>query len=240
MSTTSELLPVKVQRPDGSIVSPTAAEFRQWFDADYAPGLLVENGLRLIPPKKTRPRIMPSDDRRAHVARAVARMLSNGADEDGIDNSTASWLYADNVRRAYTADICIAKVNDEVGNGAFALCDLEPGDMIAEYTGLLREDNDEVDESNGYLLGYRYPMFKSIDALNLGNVTRFINHSYFRANVHNLYVPVDGIMHVVFIAIRRIPRRKQLLFNYGGDYWLPPREPPVEYFDCELALPTAC
>jgi SET domain-containing protein len=58
-----------------------------------------------------------------------------------------------------------------------------------------------------------------VDALQEGNVTRFINHS----NVPNLeprcFVE-RGLLHQVFMARQKISKGTQLTFDYGNDYWI--------------------
>lgn len=124
--------------------------------------------------------------------------------------------------------VSIRFIDEQVGHGAFAEEDLESGQYVGEYKGLVRENiRVYFAPLNNYC--YEYPVLDRlgrsyvIDATE-GNFTRYINHSY-EPNLSPCYAFLDGFYHVVFLALRPIRAGEQLSFNYGSSYWCL-RSPP--------------
>ena len=124
--------------------------------------------------------------------------------------------YYEQIRRTETAEVYIQKISEAVGHGLFAYEEIEAGQMIGEYTGLARRKKNS-DCSNAYI--FNYTSDDVIDASKRGNSMRFINHSNHNANTNYKRVMLDGVQHVIFIALRRIAAGEQILFDYGENYW---------------------
>jgi SET domain-containing protein len=128
-----------------------------------------------------------------------------------------------------------------VGSGLFLQQRLSRGALVGEYTGVVR-DTRTIHYSNPYLSSYAsvLPYCKlTIDALHMGSLMRFINHSS-QPNVEWLEV-FDGEMSVplrvlsshlprsyrlAVVATRDIQVGEQLLVDYGPDYWRAASTPP--------------
>lgn len=116
----------------------------------------------------------------------------------------------------------IREVSPAVGHGLFANRELQPGEIIGEYTGQLSDDWKllrDGGEFNPYLLRYPFETRYAIDARRHGNETRFINHSSKNANAGRRHVFHGGIIQVVFVVERKIAKGEQILIDYGPDYW---------------------
>jgi hypothetical protein len=133
------------------------------------------------------------------------------------------------VDTARTAPMSVIKIDEVVGYGVFADRLIRAGDVIGEYTGLLRKFRPE-DMTNHYLASTpaygRYDGF-IIDGQDQGNITRFINHSHRSDNVANAFVFHGRRWHRIMRAARAITPGEQVLWNYGEDYWRA-REAPAD------------
>src|SRR5262249_42070656 len=148
--------------------------------------------------------------------------------------------YGPLIAQKYQAPMYVQYIDDIVGYGAFAQEDIEPGDMIGEYTGILINElalKNYTNESGAYLMKADISINETdlakrlyVDAI-VGNFTRFISHS-FSPNI-NIFlmqsVPCDGLMHLVFIANKPIKKDEQLFINYGIDYWKARNVIPKEF-----------
>lgn len=127
------------------------------------------------------------------------------------------------VRAGRAAAVYIAKAGDAIGHGLYAERALRAGELIGEYSGVLTRDwaadVEKPADFNPYLLRYPFECALAIDARKKGGVARFINHSAKKANVGRVYVLQGGLLRVVFVANRRIPKDAQLLLDYGKRYW---------------------
>lgn len=118
------------------------------------------------------------------------------------------------------APVYIQFINDTIGYGVFAREDIAPGQMIGEYTGVVkRSDFSKRKEDFDYAWGLPKPTTCVIDAKDAGNFTRFINHTDAAFNVDMVCIPCKGTWHLVYIANQSIKKGKQLLANYGKHYW---------------------
>lgn len=140
---------------------------------------------------------------------------------DKKHNKWMSNLYARDVRNKKHAPVCIKKVNPLVGHGVFAKETIPSLSYVGEYTGMLRKRRGKKDKGNDYIFGYMVGFFGTpfiIDAKDMGNFTRFLNHS-FNANVSSRGIVVDGVYHVIFFANKLIKKGEQLTYDYGPTYW---------------------
>lgn len=115
-------------------------------------------------------------------------------------------------------------INDTVGFGVFAEQDTRHGANVGEYTGeviTLEETTKIKNLDEGaflFALDAAGPAQLFVDARKSGNFTRFINHSF---NPNLMVMPNYNKDNptVVLVARRDIKRDKELLLDYGHDYW---------------------
>ncbi len=125
-------------------------------------------------------------------------------------------------------------ISEEIGYGAFAGEDIEEGQIISEYTGIVFHKNKlkDIELSYGWLVfGPQYCRdFNTVfyvDGRKAGNFTRYINHSSY-PNVGSVIVYSDGAWHMVYIANKHIEKDEQLLVDYGAGYWVQRTCKPIE------------
>lgn len=181
-------------------------EFHQAVGVEYLPQLVFEND-------KTHRRV------RAQCENAVKR---------GFITSEMKWLgalYAERIAKHFVADVSIRWIDKTFGYGLFAEQDLDAGDYVGEYTGVVRKRMIFSINHNDYCfsyptseIGFRRHM---IDALRNGNEWRFANHSR-RPNTEPRCVLVDDVLHVIFQAIQHIPANSEITFDYHHNYWKQP------------------
>lgn len=112
-------------------------------------------------------------------------------------------------------------IDELVGWGVFAERDLQPLEYIGEYAGKVRRKK-RSDSKNSYCFemslapGERTPF--TIDALDQGSISRFINHSS-APNLTSALATVRDLSHVVLFVTKFIPKGEQLCYDYGADYW---------------------
>ena len=130
-----------------------------------------------------------------------------------------------------------AKINDsELGIGIFAKENIRSNTFIGLYTGLFEliplstnENNEyafdvlndikseeEINDLNLKLNDCGY--FLRTNAKEIGNFTRYINHS-FDPNIEADLCIINGNIQVVLRALKPIQKGEQLLLNYGLEYW---------------------
>jgi hypothetical protein len=120
---------------------------------------------------------------------------------------------------SYLPSVSVRWINDTLGYGLFAEENLNVGNYVGEYTGIVRK----YDRRNSNDYSYEYPILDDegrgfvIDATS-GYLTRFINHS-FKPNLKPVYAFYDGFYHLIFLAISPIEIGTQLSYNYGYTYW---------------------
>lgn len=130
----------------------------------------------------------------------------------------------------YEPEISIRWIDEFLGYGIFAEREIPSGAFIGEYTGLIRKRRRRADRKNDYCFEYTigdwvYNPF-IIDAKEMGNFTRFINHSE-TPNVESLSVFADGVMHIIFVAQKSIAQGSQLCYHYGDYFWKKRRNTPI-------------
>jgi len=144
--------------------------------------------------------------------------------------------YGKQISAAYHVPHTINFISQEVGYGVFATEDIEEGQMIGEYTGVIcttrqmtKRDgkqaadyawdypkNPKIVDEHGHCIKKSKEL--SVDAFHEGNFTRFVNHSYY-PNVMVLDVPYNNQWHVIYVAFKPIKKGEQLFVNYGKEYW---------------------
>lgn len=138
------------------------------------------------------------------------------------ENYAWGKLYHHQIQSGLLEDVYVRWIDDELGYGLFAGKDLPSGAFVGEYTGIVRRLFRWNSDSNAYCLHYptRFWSLKyyAIDALNEGNLTRFINHSD-TPNLQPLCTVEQGLLHQIFVTKDAVKADDQLTFDYGKDYW---------------------
>lgn len=133
--------------------------------------------------------------------------------------------YGDKVRSRALAPVYVKWVNETVGYGLFARERLRAGTFLGEYTGVVVKTADLKDGSYSWACDEKgspaepgCTVAVSVDALHAGNEMRFVNHSD-EPNVDPVWVAVDGAWHLVYVARWPVAKDRQLLVDYGANYW---------------------
>ena len=121
------------------------------------------------------------------------------------------------------APVSIRFIDARIGFGLFAERDLAEGELIGEYTGMVSTETTGDDFT--YL--HSYPPLKwgdeelllVVDALTMGNETRFINHSDAGGVSHLEDYYFNGHWHILFKVTAPVAKGEQLFVDYGGGYW---------------------
>lgn len=145
------------------------------------------------------------------------------ANKTYYDDLTAR--YGALIAKGHVANVSIRWVSDQVGYGIFAEEDIQPGDLVVEYTGKLQRTVEDTVYSFSYPPDNKSSHFKAplpsschLNAMHYGNEARFANHSD-DPNLETKFVFQGGAWHIIYVAKKKIPRGKQLLINYGSGYW---------------------
>ncbi len=139
------------------------------------------------------------------------------------------------------ASIYIRLIDTTVGFGVFAARDLEEGELIGEYAGLVSVSDTVTDRT----YCYEYPALHQgeeettlvLDAAMAGNETRFINHAVAEVVTHDFEF-YNGHWRVPFTVNCHIDRGEQLFIDYGSGYWEGSSRQPLTLSTRE-ALPDA-
>lgn len=168
-------------------------------------------------------------------------IIDESIDRSRIVPSNPSYIFdvrfANAIKSGYEVPAYLKFISARVGYGVFAEAPINEDDIVGEYTGRLMTGkvaralpSDQIDylysvdscyESNNWLM----PLF--IDAKNVGNSTRFINHSY-APNVSQKTFFDGVIWHIIFVAAQRIEKDQQLFMNYGKGYWQAREIEPID------------
>ncbi|NP_001103749.1 histone-lysine N-methyltransferase 2A [Danio rerio] len=105
------------------------------------------------------------------------------------------------------------------GRGLFCRKNIEPGEMVIEYSGnvirsVLTDKREKYYDDKGigcYM--FRIDDYEVVDATIHGNSARFINHSC-EPNCYSRVVNVDGQKHIVIFATRKIYKGEELTYDY--------------------------
>jgi len=136
-----------------------------------------------------------------------------------------NWIgthFRKEISRRFFPPVSIRWIDEKMGYGVFAEELIQTGSYIGEYTGVVRKRTRWKDRRNDYCFEYTigdwiYNPF-IIDAKEQGNFTRYINHRD-DPNIESLSVYADGVMHIIFVATRPIPKGAELCYHYGDTFW---------------------
>lgn len=129
------------------------------------------------------------------------------------------------------APVSIRLIDAKIGFGVFAERDLAEGELIGEYTGMVSTETTGDDFT--YL--HSYPALKwgeeelllVVDAVTMGNETRFLNHSDAGGVSHMEDYFFNGHWHILFKVASPVARGEQLFVDYGAGYWQGQAEAPL-------------
>lgn len=206
--------PIYVRDAQGAEEALHPDQVRERLGVTWAPRLVLDQNMTMGPiaPRADEP--VPQEWQRPALERFFGEVLLR---TDGSNKNVVlkQFLYNREVANGSQSDLFLAPVSPEIGLGVFARFRIEPGDLVGEYTGLLRKSKPEDD--NPYL--FHYDFQRVVDAKDYGNYTRWINHSVKHANCGIAYAHLADGLHVLLIASQPIAAGQQLLFNYGPGYW---------------------
>jgi uncharacterized protein len=161
---------------------------------------------------------------RVQVLEEIFSYSAQAKSDDKIPNDRI-WMgvYFDReIQQALHPRMKIKLIDREIGYGVFAGERILPSSCVGEYTGVIQErKSNHVNQSNYCFRYTAWPMGKRqyvIDAENMGNFTRFINHSD-NPNIGLVCVYWRGMPRLIFISIKEIAEGDQLLFDYGKTFW---------------------
>lgn len=135
--------------------------------------------------------------------------------------------YGELIENSRIAPVEIKKINDKIGYGVFAAANLNKGDFIGEYTGVVRESEEytEAFEDGSWETDFSwdYPdetgdVVLEINGRLEGNELRYVNHGQ-NCNLDVEHTIHDGQWIIFFIANRDIREGEQLFVSYGEEYW---------------------
>lgn len=139
----------------------------------------------------------------------------------GADMCELFDQYHAKIASGYFVDVIIKWIDDVFQYGVFAGREIEAGEYIGEYVGIVHQVYRFRPHFNEYCL--HYPLFPSFryfltDCKFEGNESRFLNHS-FEPNLELKVAAENGLLHCIFFANQKIAAGSQLTFDYGQDYW---------------------
>jgi hypothetical protein len=158
------------------------------------------------------------------------RNLCDRALDKGYIETRQKWLgafYSKEIESSLIPELTIKWIDDSLGYGVFANCNIPKLAYVGEYTGELKWrprwwQIHRLNRRNAYCFHYPIGEGRSspfvIDAEEKGNHTRFINHSD-EPNLEPVSVFQGGVFHIIFLASRPIQKGTQLCYDYGADYW---------------------
>ncbi|KAJ0412594.1 hypothetical protein ATCC90586_006961 [Pythium insidiosum] len=156
----------------------------------------------------------------------------SGSSLDGFEriSLTAEQCRATSRKVAIGHVITLEDVED-TALGLFAVSDIESGEFLGEYTGVVQARQTTTESHDPY--GLCYPsVFEGgqlyVSALEYGNIVRCINHSS-RPNARFLPMILEGVLHIFCFTLRPIKVGEQVFVDYGPSYW---RCAGIEPIDC--------
>ena len=154
-----------------------------------------------------------------------ARLKAAGAVKKKELDLREKWLgfrFQHEIKAGNLPDVSIRYIDSVVNYGVFAEEEIFKGQFLGEYTGIIRKRKRSSDKKNDYCFQYSIGnwIFNPyiIDAKNEGNMTRYMNHCT-NPNVESLGGFANGLMHIIFIAEKKIGKGEQLRYHYGERFW---------------------
>lgn len=110
----------------------------------------------------------------------------------------------------------IDRVNQHVGMGCFAKQTINKHSFIREYTGKRISATESIEDFT-YIAMVTSEIF--VDAKNIGNESRYMNHSSTPNAINDRVQLPDGTVILVLIALKTIVAGEEIRWNYGSSYW---------------------
>lgn len=151
----------------------------------------------------------------------LVRELCKEAFDKGAISKRAEWLgvvFRNQIDTGGVKQVSIRWIGDRMGFGLFAEEEIPKGEMVGEYTGLVRRCFPLFFLPNRY--SFRYPLYRllfgsyTIDAEGFTNEISFINHSQ-TPNCESVVSINHHLFHVLIRAKESIPKGSELTFDYG-------------------------
>lgn len=159
------------------------------------------------------PKILPK------VLKSCAKLEKKG--DVPIEQSWFGKYYQKELSEKADPDVIIRWIDPVLGWGVFAARNFQPMEFIAEYVGKVRKKL-KVDSQNSYCFEYILAPGTSssytVDAMDQGGVSRYINHSA-SPNLNSALANFDNTAHIIFHTNRAVAKDEQLCYDYGLDYW---------------------
>ncbi|MBB63665.1 MAG: hypothetical protein CMO81_01210 [Waddliaceae bacterium] len=197
--------PLKLKKADGT-----------WVDLNNETDFKKELSVNYLSTVKLGRKSYEKELRKQSLAMKESGFLEDEQNELGL-------RWSRKIKEGSTCSLSIQWLNEEIGFGVFAEEDIEQGQFIAEYTGVIRRSWWFWKPPSQY--AFRYPTARvesknfAIDASKEGNVTRFINHDpYGNIEAIGVYL-VNDFMRVILVSQRNIKEGSELSFDYGINYW---------------------
>ena len=155
--------------------------------------------------------------------------LSPYALANAVEFTDLTSRYGQKLRGGYLAPLHLRFLRVDIGWGVFATSDLEAGDLLGEYAGVIQGLTDAAagDLIDGHYLSdysWNYPdelpdgTAFEVNAFQEGNLLRFVNHSS-KPNSTVDHTLVDGLFVTFFRVTETIPSGTQVFVDYGEEYW---------------------
>ncbi|TFK72836.1 SET domain-containing protein [Pluteus cervinus] len=126
------------------------------------------------------------------------------------------------------------------GLGAFTRSEVDKGQYVGEYTGELRMTHRSDNRyhrytKRNYVFGLDVKGELILDSARMGNETRYLNHGEAppedagspqssddddQANCEAMIIHVNGERRLVLKTLRKVKANRELLLNYGDNYWI--------------------
>lgn len=177
-------------------------EFERYTGAKWIPELVFESPLIA-----------------SQIVREAIRLYKKG--EMTLEQLWLGRYFQKEILSHFVPDVSIRWIDHLLGWGVFARRDFKKMQFIAEYSGRVRKRK-KGDIKNSYCFEYvvaqgGYSPY-TIDALDQGGLSRYINHSGI-PNLNSSIATFENTSHVVLYAKEPIAKGTQLCYDYGPDYW---------------------
>jgi hypothetical protein len=163
--------------------------------------------------------VFPSEKSYLKIRKACKELFAAGK-----ISKRAEWIGVHFRNQIDTGDVrktSIRYIDSNRGFGLFAEEIIKLGEVIGEYTGLVRRCFPFFALPNPYC--FRYPLYNmfwgsyTIDAEKYTNEISFINHQNTDPNCESVVSLNHHILHVLIRAKRDIAKGEELAFDYGNE-----------------------
>ncbi len=141
----------------------------------------------------------------------------------GIWDRETRRICLEKIADGYEANVTVRWIGEWLGYGLYNNRELEEGEYIGEYTGMVRPLYKTKPDHNAYCLHYPTRFWSNkvfiIDALREGNCLRYANHSDKPTMALDCLMDEEGVLHFVLLAKRFLPPGTHLTFDYGKGFW---------------------